>query len=115
MDIGGIESAKREIDKFRAKVRDRGLGEIHLSSIDNQGALLRKILNSETGDVDVVGKQGGKVETDFEAYNVVAKVLGLDSVNTHLVGLPPTQEFPKAHFDGWIDNYEDFCKTRNSK
>ena len=115
MDIGGIESAKREIDKFRAKVRDRGLGEIHLSSIDNQGALLRKILNSETGDVDVVGKQGGKVETDFEAYNVVAKVLGLDSVNTHLVGLPPTQEFPKAHFDGWLDNYEDFCKTRNSK
>ncbi len=66
------------------------------------------------GDVDVVGKQGGKVVTDFEAYNVVAKILGIDSVNTHLVGLPPAQEFPKAHFDGWLDIFEDFCIKRNN-
>ena len=113
-DLGGFESAKAEIAAFREKVRKAGLGEIHFSAIDNQGAVLRKLLNDEQVDTDAVTKQGGKVENDFDAIKISASVLGVNSFSTHMNPLPQTNNFPKASFDDWVKVFENHCKNRNT-
>jgi hypothetical protein len=114
MDLGGFENAKIAIEKFREKVRRANLGEIHFAVIDNQGALLRKMLNNETGNADAIGAQGGQIETDSEALKITAQMIGIDSFSTHTLPLPPTDNFPKASFDDWVSTFESHYKARNT-
>lgn len=87
--LGGLEETKRVLDNFRVRVREAGLGELHLDAV-------------------VWGVQILPGEKKIDNPNDLLDFLGFDSVTSyvwlHHVGLP---DFPQSDYAEWRDKAMD--------
>lgn len=78
--LGGLDAARAELDGFRARTRDAGLGEIHLNAV-------------------VWGQQILPGEKKITNVNELLAALGFDSITSYTwVHHQPLNEFPRTSY-----------------